>query len=167
MEVTLKTEYINRISNYLFSDRSRLVKALICLILMIIAGLYNDYIYKRDVIELSDCMADPVKYDGEILEINLDAKIMDITEGSFTLNYRGNIIPVLQSTSGPAEFSIGDYISILGVFHKEGYLEMKKYHIHRFRNLKIVSSLIMALFFPLIFIILFRFDFRKVYFEYK
>ncbi|MFC2061951.1 hypothetical protein ACFLUV_05510 [Elusimicrobiota bacterium] len=150
----------------MFSDKFRVLKIFSCILLLIIMGLWN--LNNSVEIKLSDCLADPAAYNLTELKIANDAVILNVKYNSFTILSRGNTIPVkITGNQRINESAVGRYISLAAVYHKEGYLEMKKYHVHYFRRIKMLVSVIIAAIISIIFLLNYRFDFKKLVFEEK
>lgn len=150
----------------IFDDKFRVIKIILCLLILVIMGLWNSHKYMTDEMTLSKCKADPVRYNLQLIKIKQDATVTNTTEDSITVNSRGITIPVKFPDNEIIEKSLtGEFISILGVFHKEGYLEAEKYHVHRHRRIKVLVSTIPVLVFLMIFIANFKFNFKRFIFE--
>lgn len=153
--------------NFLISDKLKFIKIIICILILLGLGLYNHRIKIRSIY-LSKCVSDPKTYDNYTVIINPDAKIVKINENSFIINYRGITIPVLCKNNEIINNRfIGAYISLKTIFHKEGYLEAKKLRVHKYRRIKMLVSLIMAIIFLLILFRNFKFNFKRMVFEEK
>jgi len=112
-------------------------------------------------------MSDPEMHDGTQLELGPDTVIIGLTEDGLTVYYRGYRLPVIYKEGGIGEDAVGVYVSILGIFHRDGYIEAKKLHVHRKRKLKMAVSVITVLGLTVMFGLCYRFDFRKLVFEEK
>jgi hypothetical protein len=59
------------------------------------------------------------------------------------------------------ELNKNDHIDIVAIFHKEGYLELKEFHVRKFRRSKIFLSILPILFVTWLFFRRYRFDKAK------
>ena len=122
-------------------------------------GFYSDHC--KPVVTLQDCLANPAKYDGYTIEIRQEATVGEVFSDGFTLVQMGDTISVQGRL---ANLSPGEYVTLRGVFHKEGHLVLEKGRVGRGRRLKMVASLLPL---PLVLILLFkdyRFSFRGMEF---
>jgi hypothetical protein len=152
----------------LLSNKSRFIKIVIASIFLAVCGLYSQNRYNKRVVDLKKCINEPMKYDNRIVHIVHDAMILDTAMDRFTIESRGVVIPVVFKQPidlAKSSVAVNDYISLTAVFHKEGYLTGKRYHLHKYRRLKMYSSLIIAIVFFILFIRYFKFNFKKFIFE--
>ena len=89
---------------------------------------------------LSSCLLYPEYFDGCVVAAT-GCRVMAVGSDMFTVSHSGQnadikgIIPGLEK---------GQYVDVLGRFHKEGWLELEKYHVssRRARLIKLGVSLI-------------------------
>ena len=159
---------MNKLLSILLSDKLKFIKIIVCILILLGLGILNNHRIKIRSIYLSKCVSDPKTYDNYTVIINQDAKIVKIDENNFIINYRGITIPVLYKNNETMNNSmIGSYISLKTIFHKEGYLEAKKIRVHKYRRIKMIVSLIMAIIFLIILFMNFKFNFKRMVFEEK
>ena len=100
-------------------------------------------------------------YDGRTIAIGTEITVQEILQDGFTIKQFGHIIKV----KGQAEnIAPDDFITLSAVFHKQGWLELKSYHIAKNRRFKIFVSIFPALLVLVIFFKSFRFDFKRFVF---
>jgi len=133
---------------------------------MLLMGLWSSYIYEKDTVSLADCVNNPAKYDLQPVELYNDTVVAGKDTTGITINSRGIVFPV-KFKDEINRILKGEYISLLAVFHKEGYLEAEKYHIHKHRRIKMATSNIAAFVFIVLFFFRFRFNPDKFIFEDK
>ncbi|MFC2092076.1 hypothetical protein ACFLTD_04815 [Elusimicrobiota bacterium] len=152
----------------IFSDRSRWIKLSVSCLVLVIFGIYSQAMYQRKVVDIEKCLASPLVYDKKLIEIKHDAVVAGIKDDGFSIYVRGNMVhAVYDGTDDSWKDSLGEYISIRAVFHKEGYVEADAYHIHKQRRLKMAFSIIPVLIICFIFFKYYRFDLNNMCFGEK
>ena len=140
----------------------RILFAVSSLLLMIWLSWYGKE--NDPTITLQMCLKEPRRYDNAIIEVGTEATVDSLTKDGFILKQMGKKIKVVGSDK---DLKTGEYISLLAVFHNEGWLELKKIHVAKNRRLKILTSLLPVL---LVFYFFFRhyrfhcqtFEFRRL-----
>ncbi len=159
---------INDIFESIFSNKNRLLKIIICIVILIIMGLYNEYLSKENIITLSECFNNPVENHLKVIKIAQDAKVINVNESRIEVCYRGDNINVQYNkykTDLLNSEIIGEKISMKTIFHKEGYLELERFHVHKNRVWKVVLSLLTSIVFFILFIKKFKFNIKEFVFE--
>jgi hypothetical protein len=113
---------------------------------------------------LQMCLDDPLKYDGMEIGVGTEAKVIQLLPDGFIVREVGRTFRV---KGNPQEASLGDFVRMRAVFHKEGYLELTRLQVAKGRYTKIVVSIAPAL---LVLFLLFRtykFDWRRTLFKEK
>lgn len=112
---------------------------------------------------LADCLATPSAYDGKLLSTNAGGKVESVEEWGFWLRNRERRIRVLGDVP---DLRVGDTVFLEAVFHKEGYLELQRVYVSRYRYLRIWVSLQAMAWVIWIFLRRYRFDWvRRVFFQ--
>lgn len=133
------------------------------LLLSLIALVWYGYRFHPRV-TLQMCLDDPLEYDGMEIGVGTEAKVTDLLPDGFIVKEVGSTFPV---KGNPQDASLGDFVRMRAVFHKEGYLELKRLQVAKGRYTKIVVSVAPAL---LVLFLLFRtykFDWRRILFKEK
>jgi hypothetical protein len=126
----MKTWTIQRIS--------RIVIYLALLITFVIYGYISN-----PAVTLPMCFADPLKYDGTLLEIGNEIMVDKLTLYGFTIRQHGITAEVWGDNNGVRE---NEYIVLKAVFHQGPWLELEEFHISKKRRTKIYISIFPALF---------------------
>jgi hypothetical protein len=90
-------------------------------------------------ITLQQCLAAPERYDSARIEVATEAVIAAISDDGFILRQMGKEIKVIGH--GP-DLRAGEFVSLTGIFHKEGWIEADKIHVAKKRRAKIAASLL-------------------------
>ncbi len=88
---------------------------------------------------LNDCLEAPSQYDGRTVQVGAGSIVHALSDTGFVIQYLNDLIPV-QGNTPP--LTPGEYITVRGIFHQEGWIELKKYRILHNRREKIWFSLI-------------------------
>jgi hypothetical protein len=110
-------------------------------------------------VTLAMCLARPDRYDGRRIEVANETIVQDIFADGFTIRYLGHIVTVKGDTTGVKK---GEFLSLVIVFHKEGWLELEKFHIAIYRRWKIWVSVLPVILFAILFFRQYRFDVRHL-----
>ena len=102
---------------------------------------------KNPTITLQMCLAAPERYDGSLIEVGAEATVAQVTEDGFILQQIGRLVKVVGAVNN---LRVGEFVGLVAVFHRPGWLELKKIHVAKNRRAKIWFSVI-----PLIVIVLF------------
>lgn len=144
------------------SDKNRWI---LIFALILILGVLVWYGYRfNPKVTLKMCLDDPIKYDGMEIGVDTEAKVTELLADGFIVKEVGHTIRV---KGNPQNASSGNYVRMRAVFHKEGYLELKRLYVAKGRRTKIVVSIAPAL---LVLFLLFRtylFDWRRIIFREK
>jgi len=92
---------------------------------------------------LDKCLAAPDKYDGALVLTPLESMTGAVRKGAFIVKWDSKEILVKGNTAG---LTPGEYITVKGIFHREGYIEATFIHAGRYRRLKMIVSLAGAAF---------------------
>lgn len=118
----------------------------IAFILLLII-MYYSYISHADYYpSITNMLADPEKYDGDLVE--LQGIMADKTNSSFSILFGDQKIKVLYEN--PETPKLG-YISVYGKFHREGFVEAYDIHLANYNSPKYIISFIGFIFFLFIF----------------
>lgn len=154
--------YIDKI----FSDRIRPVMMGLSILILVLMGLLNAYVLYIGYPMLTEYVKDPEKYDLNVVKMYNDAVVVDAEENGFTINYYGLIMPVKYNGNPVIDKTMKNQrLSIRAIFHKEGYLEANKVHIHKYRYVKVYTSLFAVLMIFIVFISNYKFNVSKFTFE--
>jgi hypothetical protein len=110
-------------------------------------------------VTLAMCLAEPDRYDGCRIEVANETIVQDIFAHGFTVRYLGNSVTVKGDTTGVRK---GEFLSLVVVFHKQGWLELEKLHIAIYRRWKIWVSVLPVILFAILFVRRYRFDVRHM-----
>ena len=127
----------------------------ITLYILVMTGLLIYGKISYPVITLDMCFNEPARYDGITLSLGAAITVREIFADGFSIHQFGRIVKVKGDASGLAP---GDYISIIAVFHKEGWLDLVDSHVARGRRYKILVSLLPAVLVLIFFCTSFTFD---------
>ncbi|MBN2410412.1 hypothetical protein JXQ31_01895 [candidate division KSB1 bacterium] len=138
----------------------RIVVLLTYFIAMLLLIFYGKNFYPAITLEM--CLNQPERYDGSQIDIGTEITVDKIYQDGFTIKQFGHIVKV----KGRAEnMEPGDFITLSVVFHKDGWLELKSYHIAKKRRFKIAVSIFPALLVIYLLLKSFSFDFKRFVFE--
>jgi len=141
----------------------RVVLIILSLIVLLLLSLYNHNTHPW--IDVDTCMKNPDAFDNKIVEKFREPMIEKLYKDGFILKQKqGCSIRVYADTSG---LKTGEYVGLKARFHKEGYLEAVIIRMSKYRRYKIWLSVLPVLFIGFLFILNFRFNWKKFYFELK
>ncbi|MDI6793510.1 MAG: hypothetical protein QME81_11705 [bacterium] len=147
----------------MFSNKNRGLKIFLLSGVILLGCLYGWHSRPECETWFQDGLADPEQFDGkEIVAFYKEVKFL--TEDGFQLKDGKDEIPVTGQIPGVKE---GDFISLTAIFHREGYLELKRFHIHYGRQLKQVVSLVPFLLILIFFFKQYRFDWKRKVFTQR
>jgi len=89
--------------------------------------------------QLSKCLADPLRYDGQQIFVDIEAKVVELLPNGFIIKELGQMIRVSGNTQTA---SPGDFVRLRAIFHKERYLEIIELHVAKRRRAKIFISIV-------------------------
>jgi len=133
------------------------------LLLSLVVLIWYGYRFNPRV-TLQMCLEDPLRYDGMVIGVGAEAKVIQLLPDGFVVKEVGR---TLRVKGNPQDASLGDFVRMRAVFHKEGYLELKRLQVAKGKYTKIVVSIAPAL---LVLFLLFRtykFDWRWILFREK
>lgn len=133
------------------------------LFLSLVALVWYGYRFNPRV-TLQMCLDDPLKYDGMEIGVGTEAKVTQLLPDGFIAKEVGHTIRV---KGNPQNASLGDFVRMRAVFHKEGYLELKRFQVAKGRYTKIVVSIAPALLVLFLLFRTFKFDWRRMLFREK
>jgi len=113
---------------------------------------------------LQMCLDDPLKYDGMEIGVGTEAKVIQLLPDGFIVREAGRTFRV---KGNPQDASLGDFVRMSAVFHKEGYLELKHLQVAKGRYIKIVVSIAPALLVLFLLFRTYRFDLCRMLFKEK
>jgi len=108
-----------------------------------------------------ECLLSPEKYDNRELIVKNEAKTGEIFKDKFEILQGDDKITVVGPTE---ELKRNEFVTMRATFHKEGFLTVKEMHVHRFRRLKMVISILPVILVGWIFFRRYRFNLRKIMF---
>jgi len=114
------------------------------------------------VVTLAMCLAEPERYHGRRIEVANETVVEEIFSDRFTIRYLGHIVTVRGDTSGVKK---GEFLSLVVVFHQEGWLELEKFHIAIYRRWKIWVSVLPVILFAVLFLRHYRFNARRLHWQ--
>jgi len=137
----------------------RLSVILICSMAMLGLIIYGK-VY-NPAVTLEMCLIQPDKYDGRTIAIGTEITVHEIFPDGFTIKQFGRIVKVKGRAGNIAP---DDFITLSAVFHKQGWLELKSYHVAKKRRFKIFVSIFPALLVVFIFFKSYTFDLKRFVF---
>ncbi|MFB0565714.1 MAG: hypothetical protein ACETWK_08565 [Candidatus Aminicenantaceae bacterium] len=140
--------------------RNRWINILGLLVVLICLVLYG-YL-SRDPVTLDKCLNNPIQYDGKDINVSIEATVVKLLSDGFFVRQMGRAIRVVGD---PQNASVGDFVVMLAVFHKEGYLELKSLRVAKGRRLKVLISIPPALLVLFLLFWTYRFDLRLLLFK--
>ena len=130
----------------------------VILLLFVQAGLiWYGRVY-NPAITLQQCLADPERYDSARIEVATEAVITAISDDGFMLRQMGKEIKVVGHSP---DLRAGEFVSLTGIYHKEGWIESDKIHVAKKRRVKIAASLLPVLVVLVLFGKKFTFNLRR------
>ena len=130
-------------------------------LLLILAGLlYYGHRFNPEI-KLSMCLKNPTRYDGREIPVGTEARVIKRLADGFILQEMNHTIHVKGANQ---EISPGEYVRIRAIFHKEGYLELKRIYVAKGRRLKIFLSIVPAVLVLSLLFKIYRFDWRRMLF---
>lgn len=148
--------------NKLLSDNYRFLKIFILFVFLLGFGFYGFVFGPKTEISFPECLANPEKYENQ--ELVIYGRVKKITDSDPQIFQRNSDVPV-KGIKEP--LVVNQTVSGIGNFKKEGFVELKDYHIHRGRQGKILISLLPIPVFLFFFFRDCRFNFRKIVFLKK
>ncbi|MBN1783033.1 hypothetical protein JW948_18000 [bacterium] len=89
-------------------------------------------------LSLETCLNNPGKYDGRTVTYISEPYIREIKPDGFLLQHRAGTIRVLSDTTG---LRVNEYVGLVAVYHREGFLEARQIMISKNRRYKIIFSI--------------------------
>ena len=111
----------------------------VVMILLSIHGQRND-----PSINLRKCLQDPIRFDLQTITIGTETTVKKIEDDHFVISQIGADLKIFGTCP---EMRENDFVQLVGVFHKEGWLELESCYVARYRRIKIWISI-----FPIIFV---------------
>lgn len=109
----------------IFSNRWYWLKLAVPIIILLGLCGYSLVFGSRQMIYVSDCMDNPEACDGKRVVANV-APVTVVNAEGFTVNCFGFCAKVMGRIPG---LSVGQFVDVSGRFHKEGWLEMERFHV--------------------------------------
>ncbi|MFH1612901.1 MAG: hypothetical protein ABIB46_04150 [bacterium] len=134
---------------------------------MIIIFLICLYSYNQGNKELSPekCLKYPEKYDTCEL-ICRNWKIVNLEKDGFEIKKgRQKIWIKIKNENIVKRFKKDEIVSIKGIFYKQGYIKLQKFHIHKNRKSKQIFSIFSVILVLFLFFSCYEFDFKKLIFK--
>jgi hypothetical protein len=132
----------------------------LCLILVLLSG-YGAF--HHPWLSYRECVSDPVRYDGRLVEEFHEPVIGAIRKDGFELLQRGEApVFVWADTAGLAS---GEFVSLKAVFHKDGPMAATVAVVASRRKEKMILSLFPAVLIIVLFFRNFRFNTKRLEFE--
>ena len=138
----------------MFSDNHRYIKIFLLILILAVLCLYSFREGKRIYIDLGICLANADHFDGREIVVENYVYVSSVSKDRFAIEQEGSRIPVMGA---PEELAPGDEIALRAIFHREGYLTLQEMHIKKLRTIKILISLVAAMFVAGLFLIRYRF----------
>jgi hypothetical protein len=88
---------------------------------------------------LKECLSNPEPCHGATLRVGNESKARHVQNDRFELVKGTERITVYGAVNGLLE---DDHVELNGIFHKEGYLELRKIYVRKLRQWKIVLSVL-------------------------
>ena len=133
----------------MFSDRHRTIKIIALAAVLFLFCLYSQLAYP--VLTYQQCLSDPARYDGSLVQVALGARLLKISPYTITLRQPDGPRKILvPSGTSSLKGEVGDFCSAITYFHRDGTLELrnidKDFRAAPLRRLKIIISIFPALF---------------------
>jgi len=122
----------------LFSDRHRSCKIAGVIAILFFLCLYSLIYGPKQKFFFTDCMKNPDACEGKTV-LAIVGTVLVVEKDRFRIKSEGEEIWVLGRVEG---LTVGKYLDVVGIFHKEGFLQLAGSHVYRERKLKIGLSLI-------------------------
>lgn len=142
----------------LFDSRWIKVAGLILALLVLAAYGYMNY----PGLTLPMCLDNPGEYDGREVSLGTETRVEEILPGGFRVRQWGRYIRV---EGDPQDAEVGDFVQLLAVFHREGFLELKRLYVAKNQRKKILVSILPALLVLGLFFRKYNFTWTKKRFE--
>jgi hypothetical protein len=133
---------------------------LLCLVLGLLSG-YSAF--HHPWLSYRDCVSDPVRYDGRLVEEFHEPVIGVLRKDGFELLQRGEY-PIFVSADTAGLVS-GEFVSLKAVFHRDGPMVATVALIASRRKEKMALSLLPAALILALFCKIFRFNLKRFEFE--
>ncbi|MDZ7337946.1 MAG: hypothetical protein ONB30_05350 [candidate division KSB1 bacterium] len=128
---------------------------------LLVLGTLTYYGYRAyPELRLSTCLQDPLRYDGAHLVVGTEATVEALVPNGFVIRQLGRSVCVVGD---PGDARVGDFVRMEVIFHKEGYLTLKRLYVAKKRRAKIAVSVLPVLVVGVWFCRAYRFDRRCGY----
>ena len=144
------------------SGRTRWILIFGLLLSLVALVWYGNRFHPRMTLQM--CLDDPVKYDGMEIGVGTEAKVTKLLPDGFIVREVGSTFRVKGNSQ---DASLGDFVRMRAVFHKEGYLELTRLQVAKGRYTKIVVSIAPALLALFLLFRTYKFDWRRMLFKEK
>lgn len=144
----------NGIATKVLNFKMKQTKLYFLLYTTILFGLctYSAIVGPDQVVTIPEVLASPVGFTNKQLNLTSDVKVAQILPGEFQVEQLGGRIAVRipkkvekQWEIWREQLQVGEFVSLSGVFHQEGYILLDQLHIHNGRRLKIWVSFLALL----------------------
>lgn len=130
------------------------------LLLVLVGLIYYGY-RNNPAVTLQMCLNAPLRYDQKEIGVGTEAIVVEVLPDGFLLKEMDRTIRV---KGNPQNVDQGDFVRMQAIFHKEGYLELKRLHVVKGRRLRIFISILPALLVLFLLFKTYRFDWRQMLF---
>jgi hypothetical protein len=134
----------------------------IFLYLFVLGGLIWYGVKHHPGVTLSMCLAEPMRYDGAIIDVGNEAVVQSVAETTFTIHYLNRTVQVEGSLP---ESRVGQYIYLKARFVAPDRLEAIAIRIAERRRSKIILSIFPAVIILFWFFRRFRLNLSAMIFE--
>ncbi len=133
---------------------------ILALLLALTALVYYGYLHYPGI-TLRMCVEDPLRYDGRAIGVGTETTVAALFADGFLIHHMGDTFRVLGD---PGDAEPGDFIQMRAVFHCEGYLELQRLHVAKYRRLKIIVSIAPVVLVAFLFLKHYRFNWGRCLF---
>ena len=145
----------------MFSDRHRPLKATLLVILILLLCFYSHSMGQAEI-TAKDYVRNPGKYDNTSLFIKRDGRVLETGNGYFDVFIDGEEFRVYDEIPGIQE---GDMVTGEFIFHSNRSLDIVQMHIHKYRDIKLILSIVAAAVVLLLLWKIYRFNTSKMVLE--
>lgn len=150
------------ITKKIFSNNYRFLKIFVLFGFLLTLAFYSLIFGPKTELTYPECMTNLREYDSK--ELIVSGRIRKITNSVPEIFEWNTYIPI-QGIKEPLK--VGQTISALVTFDKKGFVEVKDYHIHQYRDIKLLVSILAFIIVISLFFREYKFNFRKFVFLRK
>ncbi len=140
-----------------FGNKYYKIKIIVLIFIIFLACIYSQKKYCSEI-TLQECLLNPERLDMATLTFGNNTKVGKVQKDRFELLNGINKIAVIGSVEG---LKTNDYIELISIFHKEGYLELKEIYVRKLRRIKVGVSVVPVLLIAWLVLKQYKFDFEK------